>query len=125
MNSLYLIRFFFCSIGVLSTLIIFFSICCCSYLRLKGSLSKGVFERRTSTGSEVFFIFKPLDATKFVFPSVFTIIETICPKLCAKTPSKNEKKDHFRLTCVAQKRLCISSLICNAYFNIITRIIVK
>ena len=49
--------------------------------RVIGSLSKGVFERRTPTGSEVFFILKQLDATKFVFLSVFTIIETICPKI--------------------------------------------
>ena len=45
-----------------------------------GSLSKGIFEWRTSTRSaEVFFIFKKyFDATKFVFLSVFTIIEMIC-----------------------------------------------
>ena len=89
MNSLYLIRFFICGIGVLSTLIIFFSICCWSYLRLKGSLGKGGFERRTSTGSEVFFIFKHLDGTKFVFPSVFSIRQTTCPKIWAETPTKN------------------------------------
>ena len=57
-----------------------------------GSLSKGVFERRTSTGSEVFFILKHLDAPKFVFLSVLTIIETSCPKRWAKPPSKNEKR---------------------------------
>ena len=38
-----------------------------------GSLSSSVFERRTSTGSEPF-------ATKFVWLSVFTLIETICLK---------------------------------------------
>ena len=75
-----------------------------------GNLSKGVFERRTSTGSEVFFILKHLDASKFVFLSVFIIIETICPKIWAKLPSKNEE-DRFRLTCVTQKRLCLSSLL--------------
>ena len=56
------------------------------------SLSKGVFERRTSTGSEVFFILKHLDAPKFVFLSVLTIIETSCPKRWAKPLSKNEKR---------------------------------
>ena len=54
-------------------------------------------------GSEIFFILKRLDASKSVFPGVFTIVETICPKIWAK-------KKHFRLTCVAQKRLCLSSL---------------
>ena len=61
-----------------------------------GSLSYGIFERGTSTGSrstgsEVFFILKHLDAPKFVFLSVWTIIETICPKIWAKPPSKNEE----------------------------------
>ena len=67
-----------------------------------GSLRNGVFERRPSTGSEVFFILKHLDAPKFVFLSVLTIIETSCPKKWAKSLLKNEKK-HFRLTCVAEK----------------------
>ena len=52
------------------------------------TLSKGVFERSTPTGSDVFFILKHLDATKFVFLSVFTIIETICQKNCAKPAYK-------------------------------------
>ena len=65
-----------------------------------GSVSKGIFKWSTSTRSEVFFILKHLDATKFVFLSVFTFIdqrrfvETFgqnhCPKL---------KKDHFWLNC--------------------------
>ena len=38
-------------------------------LELKG-LSKGVFERRTSTGSEVFSLIVCLEATKFVLVSV-------------------------------------------------------
>ena len=59
---------------------------CCNYYR--DDLSKIC----TSTGSEVFFILKHLDAPKFVFLSVVTIIETIWPKIWAKTPSKNEKK---------------------------------
>lgn len=50
-------------------------------------ISKGVFERRPSTGSE---------ATKFAFLSGFIMIETkmetICSKIWAKPPSKNEKR---------------------------------
>ena len=53
-----------------------------------------VFERRASTVSEVFFILKHLDATKFVFLSVFTIVGTKCLKIWAKPPSKNEKKEN-------------------------------
>ena len=60
--------------------------------RKRELISKGVFERRTSTGSEVFFILKHLDAPKFVFLSVLTIIETSCPKRWAKPLSKNEKR---------------------------------
>ena len=45
-------------------------------LRL-GRLSKGVFERRTSTGSEVFSLLTCLDDIKFVFLSFFTVIEAI------------------------------------------------
>ena len=40
---------------------------------------------RTSTGSEVFFILKHLDDTKFL--SVFTTVETICLKSWAKPPT--------------------------------------
>ena len=58
---------------------------------LLGSLSKGVFERRTSTGSVVFFILKYIDATKFVFLSLCLIIETICPQIWPIIPRKNEK----------------------------------
>ena len=43
----------------------------------KGSLSKGVFERRTSTGSELFSLLTCLDDIKFVFLSFFTVIEAI------------------------------------------------
>ena len=45
--------------------------------KIKGSLSKGVFERRTSTGSEVFSLLICLDDIKFVFLSFFTVIEAI------------------------------------------------
>ena len=42
-----------------------------------GSLSKGVYERRTSTGSEVFSLLTCLDDIKFLFLSFFTVIEAI------------------------------------------------
>ena len=54
-------------------------------------LSKGVFERRTSNGSEAFFLIVCLDGTKFVLLSVFTLIEMIWPKMWAKPLSKNAK----------------------------------
>ena len=61
-------------------------------LVLLGSLSSDVFERRTSTGSEVFSLLTCLDDIKFVFLSFFTVIEAIWLKICAKPPSKNEKR---------------------------------
>ena len=57
-----------------------------------GSLSSDVFERRTSTGSEVFSLLTCLDDIKFVFLSFFTVIEAIWLKICAKPPSKFEKR---------------------------------
>ena len=42
-----------------------------------GSLSSDVFERRTSTGSEVFSLLTCLDDIKFVFLSFFTVMEAI------------------------------------------------
>ena len=44
-----------------------------------GGLSKGVFERRTSSGSGAFYLLTCFDATKFELLSVFSVIETICP----------------------------------------------
>ena len=59
---------------------------------LIGSLSSDVFERRTSAGSEVFSLLTCLDDIKFVLLSFFTVIEAIWLKICAKPPSKNEKR---------------------------------
>ena len=42
-----------------------------------------------STGSEAFSLFICLDANKFVLLSFFTIIETIYPKIGAKSLYKN------------------------------------
>ena len=55
------------------------------------SLSSGVFERRTSTGSEPFSLLICLDATKFVLLSVFTLIETMCPIISSKSRPRSAK----------------------------------
>ena len=57
-----------------------------------GSLSKGVFERRTATGNETFSLFTRLGATAFVILSVFTLIETIYLKIRAHPLAKDEKR---------------------------------
>ena len=59
---------------------------------LVGSLSKGVFERRTATGNETFSVFTRLGATTFVKQCVFTLIETIYLKIRAHPLCKNEKR---------------------------------
>ena len=54
-----------------------------------------VFEQRTLTGSESFSLSICLDSclddTKFVFPSVLTLIETIYPKICSRAKPKSAK----------------------------------
>ena len=56
-----------------------------------GRLSKGVFQRTTSTGSEAFSVIICLDANKFVLVRVFILVETILSKIWAKPRPKNEK----------------------------------
>ena len=56
-----------------------------------GSLGSDVFQRRTSTESEPSLPLICLDAAKFVWLSVFTLIETICPRICSKSQPKSAK----------------------------------
>ena len=56
-----------------------------------GSLSGDVFEQHMSTGSEPFFLSICLDATKLVLLSVFTLKETIYPRICSKSRLKSPK----------------------------------
>ena len=56
-----------------------------------GSLSKDVFEQRTSTGSEAFSLFICFDANKFVLLSFFPLIKTIYPRVSTK-PLPNDAK---------------------------------
>ena len=91
-------------------LAVFFPFPSCCVSSLIGNLSKDVFERRTSTGSEAFFLFICLDAIKFSLLTFFSLLKTIYPRVLTK-PLRNDAKVHFRLTSVAQKRCCLSSLI--------------
>ena len=56
-----------------------------------GSLSKDVFERRTSTGSEAFSLLICLGANKFVLLSFFSLIKTIYRRVSTK-PLPNDAK---------------------------------
>ena len=56
-----------------------------------GSLSNSVFEGRTSTGSEAFFLFICLDAIKFSLLTFFSLLKTIHPRVLTK-PLPNDAK---------------------------------
>ena len=60
--------------------------------------------------TEVFFILKYLDATKFVWLSFFTVMDTAYRK-CGQNYLPWIKNVYFRLTYGAQKRLCLTSLL--------------
>ena len=60
-------------------------------ITLLGSLSKDVFERRTSTGSEAFSLFIYLDSNKFVLLSFFSLIKRIYSRVSTK-PLPNDSK---------------------------------
>ena len=57
-----------------------------------GSLSKDVFERRTSTGSEAFSLFIYLDSNKFVLLSFFSLIMRIYSRVSTKPPPNDAKR---------------------------------
>ena len=73
-----------------------------------GSLSSDVFERRSSTGSEPFYLFKCHDATRSVLLSVFTLTETICPKIGSKSLLKSTKSQ-LPVDARLSKRGCFNS----------------
>ena len=56
-----------------------------------GTISKDVFKRRTSTGSEAFSLFICLDANKLVLLSFFSLFKTIYPRVSTK-PLPNDAK---------------------------------
>ena len=56
-----------------------------------GSLSEGVFERRTSTGNKAFYRLISVKATTFISPCFVTLIQTICRRSLAITLPKNGK----------------------------------
>ena len=64
---------------------------CRPFFLFMGTLSKDVFERRTSTGSEAFSLFICLDANKLVLLSFFSLLKTIYPRVSTK-PLPNDAK---------------------------------
>ena len=57
------------------------------------SLSKDIYEQGMSSGSEAIFLLICLNAyNKFVLLNIFTLVETICPKMWAQPLPMNGKK---------------------------------
>jgi len=67
------------------------SLCLLPDTQAIGTLSKDVFERRTSTGSEAFSLFICLDANKLVLMSFFSLLKTIYGRVSTK-PLPNDAK---------------------------------
>ena len=60
-----------------------------------------------STGSERFSLLICLDVTKLVLLSVFTLIKTICPKICSKSRLKGAKKQQLPVDVRRSKKLLL------------------
>ena len=73
---------------------------------LMGTLSKDVFERRTSTGSEAFSLFICLDANKLVLLSFFSLLKTIYPRVSTK-PLPNDVKSSLPVDVHRSKTLLL------------------
>ena len=78
-------------------------------IMLLGSLSSSVFERRTSTDSE---LFPSLGSGLIKLSGKSSLYEkrNLAIQICQRQDIYMVRRPHFRLTCVAQKRLCLSSL---------------
>ena len=81
-----------------------------------GSLSKDVFERRTSTGSEAFSLFIRLDTTKFVLLSFFSPMKTIYLRVSTK-PQPNAAKSQLPVD-VRHSKTLLLKLPINTYFSL-------
>ena len=71
-----------------------------------GTLSKDIFERRTSTGSQPFSLFICLDANKLVLLSFFSLLKTIYPRVSTK-PLPNDAKSSLPVDVRRSKTLLL------------------
>ena len=71
-----------------------------------GSLSRDVFKRRTSTGSELFSLLVCLDANKFVLLSFFSPLKTIYSRVSTK-PLPNDAKSSLPVDVRRSKTLLL------------------
>ena len=77
-----------------------------SVILLIGSLSRDVFERSTSTGSELFSLLVCLDANKFVLLSLFSPLKTIYSRVSSK-PLPNDAKSSLPVDVRRSKTLLL------------------
>ena len=93
-----------------------------------GSLSKDVFERCTSTGSEALSLFIRLDANKFVLLSFFSLIKRIFPSVLTK-PLANDAKSALPVDVCCSQTLLLKLPInkktfkCKRYFDKCCRLV--
>ena len=78
----------------------------CAKFACADTLSKDVFERHTSTGSEAFSLFICLDANRFVLLSFFSLIKTIYPRVSTK-PLPSDAKSPLPVDVRRSKTLLI------------------
>ena len=76
------------------------------FLDLIRSLSRDVFERSTSTGSELFSLLVCLDANKFVLLSLFSPLKTIYSRVSTK-PLPNDAKSSLPVDVRRSKTLLL------------------
>ena len=81
---------------------------CVNEIEAIGTLSKDVFEQRTSTGSEAFSLFICVDAHKFVLLSFFSLIKTIYLRVSTK-PLPNDAKSPLPVDIRHSKTLLLTS----------------
>ena len=68
------------------------------------------FERRTSSGCKSFSLLICLDTSKFSLLSFFTLIKTICPKICSKSRLISGKSP-LPFNVHRSERRCLNSLL--------------
>ena len=68
------------------------------------------FERRTSSGCKPFSLLICLDTSKFSLLSFFTLIKTVCPKICSKSRLISVKSP-LPVNVRRRARRCLTSLL--------------
>ena len=83
--------------------------------KLLGRLRKGVFERPRQHAESGLFTFLSSGFANILSYIVSTSVKKLGNTnfIASRCIFKKEKSAHFRLTCISQKRLCLSSVLCH------------